>query len=46
MLHEPADMVALVEAVGPVDTEWYRRVAVAARGETSERLDVVARKSA
>ncbi|WP_460712742.1 DUF480 domain-containing protein [Nocardioides dilutus] len=44
VLHEPADMVALVEAAGLVDTEWYRRGAVAARGETSERLYVVARK--
>lgn len=46
VLHEPADMVALVEAAGLVDTEWYRRGAVASRGETSERLYVVARKPA
>jgi hypothetical protein len=46
VLHEPADMVALVEATGLVDTEWYRRGTVTARGETSERLYVVARKPA
>jgi uncharacterized protein YceH (UPF0502 family) len=44
VLHEPADVVALVEAAGLVDTEWYRRGPVAARAETSERLYVVGRK--
>ncbi|GAA5156578.1 hypothetical protein GCM10023340_44820 [Nocardioides marinquilinus] len=44
VLHEPADVVALVTAAGLVDVEWYRRGPVAARGETSERLYVLARK--
>lgn len=44
VLHEPADVVALVERAGLVDVEWYRRGPVVARGETTERLYVVARK--
>ncbi|WP_246142535.1 DUF480 domain-containing protein [Nocardioides rubriscoriae] len=44
VLHEPADVVAVVEAAGLVDVEWYRRGPVAGRGETSERLYVVGRK--
>lgn len=44
VLHEPADVVALVERAGLVDVEWYRRGPVLARGETTERLYVVARK--
>ena len=44
VLHEPASAVAVVEAVGLVDTEWYRRGPVTARGETTERLYVVGRK--
>jgi uncharacterized protein YceH (UPF0502 family) len=46
VLHEPSDVVALVEAAGLIDTEWYRRGPVAVRGETSERLYVVARRPA
>ena len=46
VLHEPASVVALVEAAGLTDTEWYRRGPVAARSETSERLYVVGRKPA
>ncbi len=46
VLHEPEPVVALVEAAGLVDTEWYRRGPVTARGETSERLYVVGRKPA
>jgi uncharacterized protein YceH (UPF0502 family) len=46
VLHEPASVVGMVEAAGLVDTEWYRRGPVTARGETSERLYVVARKPA
>ncbi|WP_395656421.1 DUF480 domain-containing protein [Nocardioides sp.] len=42
--HEPADVVPLVEEAGLIDVEWYRRGALAHRGETSERLYVVARK--
>jgi uncharacterized protein YceH (UPF0502 family)/protein-L-isoaspartate O-methyltransferase len=44
VLHEPADVVALVERAGLTDVEWYRRGPVVARGETTERLYVVARK--
>jgi uncharacterized protein YceH (UPF0502 family) len=44
VLHEPADVVAVVERAGLVDVEWYRRGPVTARGETTERLYVVARK--
>lgn len=43
--HQPADVVALVEAAGLSDVEWYVRGPVAARGETTERLYVVARAS-
>ncbi|WP_436697710.1 DUF480 domain-containing protein [Nocardioides sp. BYT-33-1] len=43
VLHEAADVVALVERAGLVDVEWYRRGPVAGLGETSERLYVVAR---
>ncbi|WGX97394.1 DUF480 domain-containing protein [Nocardioides sp. L-11A] len=43
VLHEPADVVALVERAGLVDVEWYRRGPIIARGETTERLYVVAR---
>jgi SAM-dependent methyltransferase len=46
VLHEPASVVGLLEAAGLVDTEWYRRGPVSARGETSERLYVVGRKPA
>jgi uncharacterized protein len=42
--HEHEDVVALVEAAGLVDVEWYRRGALAHRGESSNRLYVVARK--
>ncbi|WP_203047251.1 DUF480 domain-containing protein [Pimelobacter simplex] len=44
VLHDPADVVGLVERAGLVDVEWYRRGPVHARGETTERLYVVARK--
>jgi uncharacterized protein len=44
VLHEPEDVVALVEAAGLVDIEWYHRGPVDARGETTQRLYVVARK--
>lgn len=42
--HEPAEVVALVQQAGLVDVEWYRRGPVASRGESSERLYVIARK--
>ncbi|WP_309649158.1 DUF480 domain-containing protein [Nocardioides sp.] len=43
--HEPADVVALVQAAGLTDVEWYVRGPVASRGETTERLYVVGRAS-
>jgi uncharacterized protein YceH (UPF0502 family)/SAM-dependent methyltransferase len=44
VLHEPADVVALVEAAGLTDIEWYHRGPITARDETTQRLYVVARK--
>lgn len=44
--HDPERVRSLVEAAGLVDLEWYHRGAIAARGETSERLYVLARKPA
>jgi len=43
VLHEPAFVVGVVEAAGLVDVEWYLRGPLVARGETGERLYVVAR---
>jgi uncharacterized protein YceH (UPF0502 family) len=44
VLHEPAQVVALVEAAGLTDLEWYHRGPITARGETTQRLYVVGRK--
>lgn len=44
--HEPAFVVGAVEAAGLVDVEWYLRGPLTARGETTQRLYVVARKPA
>jgi uncharacterized protein len=44
VLHDPAYIVGVVEAAGLADVEWYLRGALAARGETTQRLYVVARK--
>lgn len=44
VFHEPAEVVAVVEAAGLVGVEWYRRGPIAARGETTQRQYVVARK--
>ena len=44
VLHDRADVVRAVEAAGLIGLEWYLRGPVTARGETSERLYVVARK--
>ncbi|MXG88676.1 DUF480 domain-containing protein [Nocardioides sp. YIM 123512] len=44
VLHDRAQVVALVEAAGLVDVEWYVRGPVASRGETTQRLYVVARR--
>lgn len=46
VLHEPAFVVEAVEAAGLVDVEWYLRGPLTARGETTQRLYVVARKPA
>jgi uncharacterized protein YceH (UPF0502 family) len=46
VLHEPADVVRVVEAAGLVEVEWYRRGPYPRRGETTERLYVLARKPA
>ena len=43
---EPEELVALVRGAGLDEVEWYRRGPVRHRGETSERLYVVARKPA
>lgn len=44
VLHDPAEVVAIVERAGLRDVEWYRRGPVTARGEATERLYVLARK--
>ncbi|MFC5176526.1 DUF480 domain-containing protein [Nocardioides taihuensis] len=46
VLHDPAFVVGVVEAAGLADVEWYLRGPVAARGETTQRLYVVARRPA
>lgn len=44
VLHEPADVVAVVEQAGLRDIEWYHRGPLIARGESTQRLYVLARK--
>jgi len=44
VFNEPEDVAALVEAAGLVDIEWYRRGPLTHRGETTNRLYVVATK--
>jgi hypothetical protein len=44
VLHEPGDVVALVEAAGLREIEWYHRGPILSREETTERLYVVGRK--
>lgn len=44
VLHDPAEIIALVDQAGLVDVEWYHRGPVTARGETTQRLYVLARK--
>ena len=46
VLHEPGFVVGVVEAAGLVDVEWYLRGRSTARGETTQRLYVVAREPA
>ena len=44
VLHDRVEVVAAVERCGLVDIEWYHRGPVPSRGETTERLYVLARK--
>jgi ubiquinone/menaquinone biosynthesis C-methylase UbiE len=44
VLHDPGDVLTAVERAGLVDLEWYQRGPLVARGETTERLYVLARK--
>ena len=44
VLHDPAEVVATVERAGLVDIEWYQRGPFTVRGETTQRLYVLARK--
>jgi hypothetical protein len=44
VLHEPADVVAAVTAAGLAEVEWYRRGPVTSRGESTERLYLLARR--
>jgi uncharacterized protein YceH (UPF0502 family) len=44
VLHEPAEVVRLVESAGLADVEWYHRGPVTTRGETTERLYVIGRR--
>ncbi|PZS27148.1 MAG: DUF480 domain-containing protein [Pseudonocardiales bacterium] len=44
VLHDPAEMLAMVERAGLLDIEWYHRGPFASRGETTERMYVLARK--
>jgi uncharacterized protein YceH (UPF0502 family) len=44
VLHDPAEIVATVEQAGLHDVEWYHRGPYTSRGETTQRLYVLARK--
>jgi hypothetical protein len=44
VLHDPADVVAAVEAAGLGDVEWYVRGPILAREETTDRFYVMARR--
>ena len=44
VLHDPAEIVAIVERAGLRDLEWYHRGPLTGRGETTQRLYVLARK--
>lgn len=44
VFHEPDEIVAVVEAAGLGDIEWYRRGPIAERGESTQRLYVIGRK--
>ncbi len=44
VLHDPAEIIATVERAGLLDVEWYHRGPFTSRGETTQRLYVLARK--
>lgn len=44
VLHDAAEVVGIVEHAGLQDIEWYHRGPFTARGESTERLYVLARK--
>jgi uncharacterized protein YceH (UPF0502 family) len=44
VLHDPADVVAIVEQAGLRGIEWYHRGPLTGRGESTQRLYVLARK--
>lgn len=44
VMYEPEEVAALVAAAGLGEIEWYRRGPLAHRGETANRLYVVARR--
>jgi hypothetical protein len=44
VLYDPAEVLAIVEQTGLLDIEWYHRGPFTARGETTQRLYVLARK--
>lgn len=44
VLHDRAEVVACVERAGLLDIEWYQRGPFVSRGESTERLYVLARK--
>jgi uncharacterized protein YceH (UPF0502 family) len=46
VLHDRTFVVGVAEAAGLVDVEWYVRGPVTARGETTQRLYVIARRPA
>jgi SAM-dependent methyltransferase len=45
VLHEPELVLGVLDDAGLVDVEWYLRGPMVARGETTQRLYVVGRKS-
>jgi uncharacterized protein YceH (UPF0502 family) len=46
VLHDPTSVAGIVAAAGLGDLEWYLRGPLTARGETTQRLYVVARRPA
>ncbi len=44
VLHDRAEILDCVERAGLTDVEWYHRGPIGARGETTQRLYVLARK--